>query len=129
MILISFTCLIIGLAFTFVGASLILPFAGLEILLVILCTYIVFKKTAVKEVIHLTPQKLKIEKGTYKAMKVWEYFRLWSFIIVEKPKHPWYPAHIVITSKGQRIPIGNFLTEDEKRQLINRLEKIIYSYQ
>ena len=111
MILISFTCLIIGLAFTFVGASLILPFAGLEILLVILCTYIVFKKTAVKEVIHLTPQKLKIEKGTYKAMKVWEYFRLWSFIIVEKPKHPWYPAHIVITSKGQRIPIGNFLTE------------------
>ena len=23
----------------------------------------------------------------------------------------------------------NFLTEDEKRQLINRLEKIIYSYQ
>ena len=48
-ILIALTCLSIGLAFTLVGASLILPFAGLEVVLVALCFYVVFKKTAVKE--------------------------------------------------------------------------------
>ncbi len=126
--LIALTCLSIGLAFTLVGASLILPFAGLEVVLVALCFYVVFKKTAVKEIIYLTPQKLKIEKGINKPKKVWEYFRLWSYIIVEKPQHPWYPAHITITSKGERIPIGNFLSEEEKKHLVNKLEKIIYSY-
>ena len=57
---------------------------------------------------------IKIEKGEGKIDQVWEYFRMWSFVSVERPQHPWYPAHIVVTSKGERVPIGDFLNEDEK---------------
>ena len=128
LLFISITCLTIGTGFSLVGAQLILPFAGLEVILVSVCVYLVFRKTSSREVIYLSPNRLKIEKGINKPKHVWEFFRLWSSIIVEKPLHPWYPAYIVVSSKGERIPIGNFLSEEEKLQLVRHLEKIIYSY-
>ena len=127
-IIISSVCLSIGFGFALAGASLILPFAGLEVFLVSLCIYLVLKKTYVQEIIYMTPEKLKIEKGSNEPKRVWEYFRLWSYIIVEKPKHPWYPAHILITSQGERVPIGEFLSEEEKKKLVIKLEKIIHSF-
>ena len=83
------------------------------------------KKTYKQEVITLTQETLKIEKGEGKIDQVWEYFRMWSFVSVERPQHPWYPAHIVVTSKGERVPIGDFLTEDDKKILIEKMDEII----
>ena len=124
-LVIAFTCLSIGLGFAYVGATLILPFAGLEVIFVGMCTYLVLNKTSQQEVITLSKDKLIIEKGAYRLKKVWEYFRLWSYITVERPQHPWYPAHIVVTSKGERVPLGDFLTEQEKEELVSSLESII----
>jgi len=122
---IAFTCLTIGIGFAFAGATMILPFAGLEIIFVATCVYLVMKNTYKQEVITLTKEKLKIEKGAGKIDHVWEYFRMWSFVSVERPEHPWYPAHIVVSSKGERVPIGDFLNEDEKEELVKNLERII----
>ena len=127
-IAISVTCGAIGIGFYLVGASLILPFAGLEILLVGICVYFVVNRTYKQETITMTPERLKIEKGLSKPERVWEYFRVWAYVIVEKPKHPWYPAHILITSKGERVPIGDFLTEKEKLTLVENLKTIINSF-
>ena len=124
-LVIAFTCLTIGLGFAYVGATLILPFAGLEVLFVGICVYLVLNKTSQQEVITLSKDKLIIEKGAYKIKQVWEYFRLWSYISVERPRHPWYPAHIVVTSKGERVPLGDFLNEQEKEELVSNLENII----
>ena len=124
-LIIAFTCLTIGIGFAYAGAILILPFAGLEVLFVGICVYLVMKKTYKQEVITLSKEKLKIEKGSGKIDQVWEYFRMWSFVSVERPEHPWYPAHIVVTSKGERVPIGDFLNEDEKEELVSSLERII----
>ena len=124
-LVIAFTCLTIGFGFAYVGATLILPFAGLEVIFVGICTYLVLNKTSQQEVITLSKDKLIIEKGAYRLKKVWEYFRLWSYITVERPQHPWYPAHIVVTSKGERVPLGDFLNEQEKEELVSNLENII----
>ena len=124
-LVIAFTCLSIGLGFAYVGATLIIPFAGLEVIFVGICTYLVLNKTSQQEVITLSKDKLIIEKGAYRLKKVWEYFRLWSYITVERPQHPWYPAHIVVTSKGERVPLGDFLTEQEKEEIVSSLENII----
>ena len=123
--IIAITCLAIGIGFAFAGATMILPFAGLEVIFVGVCVYLVMKKTYKQEVITLTQEILKIEKGEGKIDQVWEYFRMWSFVSVERPQHPWYPAHIVVTSKGERVPIGDFLNEDEKEELVSNLERII----
>ena len=103
--IIAFTCLTIGIGFAFAGAMMILPFAGLEVIFVGICVYLVMKETYKQEVITLTQEKLKIEKGGGRIDQVWEYFRMWSFVSVERPQHPWYPAHIVVTSKGERLSL------------------------
>ena len=127
--IIAITCLAIGIGFAFAGATMILPFAGLEVIFVGVCVYLVMKKTYKQEVITLTQETLKIEKGEGKIDQVWEYFRMWSFVSVERPQHPWYPAHIVVTSKGERVPIGDFLNEDEKEELVSNLGRIIQELQ
>jgi len=73
----------------------------------------------------LTPDKLVIERGSYNLRENKEFFRLWTQIEIEKSTHPWYPLHILIASKGERIPIGDFLTEEEKLELIGKMEEII----
>tara|TARA_B110001454_G_scaffold138541_1_gene128729 strand:- start:82 stop:585 length:504 start_codon:yes stop_codon:yes gene_type:complete len=125
---ITITCLSIGIAFTFLGATLILPFAGLEVILVTVCVYLVLQKGYRQEVIIMTQDKLRIERGIGKSEKIWEYFRIWSYFLVERPTYPWYPAHIVVTSKGERVPVGGFLTEDEKEKFVISLESIIDSF-
>ena len=127
--IIAITCLAIGIGFAFAGATMILPFAGLEVIFVGVCVYLVMKKTYKQEVITLTQETLKIEKGEGKIDQVWEYFRMWAFVSVERPQHRWYPAHIVVTSKGERVPIGDFLNEDEKEELVSNLERIIQELQ
>ena len=78
------------------------------------------------EELNISPSYLNlIEKGKRKAEQTWEFFRSWSQIRVERPKHPWYPAHILVASKGERIPIGSFLTQEEKNTLVERLREII----
>ena len=77
--IIAFTCLSIGIGFAFAGAIMILPFAGLEVLFVGICVYLVMKKTYKQEVITLTKEKLKIEKGEGKINQVWEYYRTVSY--------------------------------------------------
>ena len=120
--------IVIGVAFAFLGATLILPFAGLEVILVSICVYIVLRKSYCQEVITMTQDKLKIQREIGKSEKIWEYFRIWSYLLVERPKHPWYPAHIFVTSKGERVLVGDFLTEDEKEDLVVSLEVIINSF-
>ena len=126
--LISFPITIIGLTFLFYGAPIILPFAGLEILIVATALYVVFKKSSKKEVITLTKEKLTIEKGRFRPDSVSEFIREWSYVFVEKPSHHWYPIKIVISSKGEKIPVGNFLTEEEKKEFVSSLEEIISEY-
>ena len=125
---ITITCGAIGIGFYLAGASLILPFAGLEVLLVGACVYFVVKRTYKQEIITMTPERLTIEKGINRPKSKWEYFRVWAYVVVEKPTHPWYPAHILITSKGERVPVGDFLTENEKFTLVENLRTIIDSF-
>ena len=124
----ALTCLSIGIAFAFLGATLILPFAGLEVIFISICVYLVLRNSYRQEVIVMTQDKLRIESGIGKSEKIIEYFRMWSYLLVERPRHPWYPAHIVVTSKGERVPVGDFLTEDEKEELVIGLETIINSF-
>ena len=59
-LIIAFTCLSIGIGFALAGATMILPFAGLEILFVGVCVYLVMKNTYKQEVITLTKETLKL---------------------------------------------------------------------
>ena len=97
----------------------------MEVLLVVVCVYLVGNKLKNNEIITLTREKLVVERGSNSSKEVKEYICLWTQIEIEKPIHPWHPLILVIASKGERVPIGDFLNEEEKLELIDRIEEII----
>ena len=63
------------------GAALILPFAGLEVIIVFICFYISFRWSQQKEIIYISNDKIKLEKGRLIKEKSWEEYR--SFVVLE----------------------------------------------
>ena len=77
----AFICLSIGIFFLIMGAVLVLPFAGLEVILVLTCFYLSFRWSQQKEIIYISNEKIKLEKGRLFKEKTWEEFR--SFVVLE----------------------------------------------
>ena len=66
LLLISTPILIIAFGFLYIGAPIILPFAGLEIVIVLIASYYVYQKSNKQEIITISPEKLIIEKGRFR---------------------------------------------------------------
>ena len=88
---VSFPILVIAITFAIAGAPIILPFAGLEILVVTIAIWYISKRNNRQEVIKLSFDKLIIEKGIKKPEIFKELIRQWSYVFIERPSHRWYP--------------------------------------
>ena len=116
-------CLSIGIFFLIMGAGLILPFAGLEVLIVLTCFYISFRWSQQKEIIYISNEKIKLEKGRLFKEKTWEEFR--SFVVLEVERDRHNSDEFCFQSKGKRFYFGSFLNDDDKLILKNELKRII----
>ena len=119
----AFICLSIGVFFFIMGAGLILPFAGLEVVLVLSCFYISFRWSQQKEIIYISNDKVKLEKGRLFKEKTWEEFR--SFVVLEVERDQHNSDEFCFQSKGRRFYFGSFLNDDDKLILKNELKRII----
>ena len=120
---IAFICLAIGVFFLFMGAALILPFAGLEVIIVLTCFFISFRWSQQKELIYISNEKIKLEKGRLIKEKSWEEFRSFAVLEVETDQHN--SQKFCFQSKGKRFYFGAFLNEEDKTILKNELSRII----
>ena len=119
----AFICLSIGVFFFIMGAGLILPFAGLEVILVLTCFYISFRWSQQKEVVYISNEKIKLEKGRLIKEKTWEEYR--SFVVLEVEKNRYNSDEFCFQSKGKRFYFGSFLNDEDKIILKNELKRII----
>tara|TARA_B100000683_G_C12424276_1_gene529077 strand:- start:694 stop:1185 length:492 start_codon:yes stop_codon:yes gene_type:complete len=119
----AFICLSIGIFFFIMGAKLVLPFAGLEVIIVLTCFYLSFRWSQQKEVIYISKEKIKLEKGRLIKEKTWEEYR--TFVILEVEKNQYNSEQFCFKSKGKRLYFGSFLNDDDKLILKNELKKII----
>ena len=119
----AFICLSIGVFFFIMGAGLILPFAGLEVILVLTCFYLSFRWSQQKEIIYISNDKIKLEKGRLFKEKTWEEFR--SFVVLEVERNQHNSDEFCFQSKGKRFYFGSFLNDEDKLILKNELKRII----
>ena len=119
----AFICLSIGIFFLIMGAVLVLPFAGLEVILVLTCFYLSFRWSQQKEIIYISNEKIKLEKGRLIKEKTWEEFR--SFVVLEVERNQHNSDEFCFQSKGKRFYFGSFLNDDDKLILKNELKRII----
>ena len=117
--MLSLICITFGVGFFIVGAPLILPFAGLEILALI--TIIKLNRDWSSQLQILAIDKLHVKITNNKRKKIYDRF-LSKFLIQEKNG----TKVILLQSHKEQIEIGRFLTADEKDELIAILKRKVH---
>ncbi len=116
-----------GLLFLACGVPLVLPFAGLEVLLLWAAFYYVSYTGQWREVVKLEESQVVVEKGRHRPIETYRFDRGWVRIQLRGAPYAWYPSRLSLTSHGREVSLGDFLTEAERvelaRALINAIEK------
>ena len=102
---------------------MILPFAGLEISILLIAFYLNFRWSGKREKIFLSKDKVIVEKGIHKAEYRWEEFRTFTSFQVKRNKDK--SLRLSFRSKGEDVYVGDFLNEDDKNLLRDTISEII----
>jgi len=119
---------IIAMFFVYHGFLLVLPFSGLEILILTLCLYLVFKHYSTCQVIHFTKDRVILESGNCSVNDRIEYQRYWSKFYIDSDGNYNIPR-LSISSMGKSTEIGPFLSYDDKAVLIGIITSMTDSFQ
>jgi len=119
----SLLSLIIGLIFMSHGFLLVLPYSGLEILILTLSLYLVYKHYTICQVIYFTDNSIIIEYGDKHADARLVYQRHWSTFNIENNGNYNIPI-LSISSKGKSTEIGDFLNYKDKVELIGLVKQL-----
>ena len=119
-------CLVSGtisISMTLLGYWLILPFAGLELMALGTALYIVVLRCYQCEVIWITNDAIRIEKGRNYPQQQWKLARVWTQVVLERYPQQWYPSRLLIRCHGRDVEIGKFLNEEERQRLAKELKR------
>ena len=120
--------IIIGLLFTLQGQWLILPFSGLEMLILGSALLITSRKVNRREVITVNKDRVRIEKGSHRIEQQWVFKRCWIRLLDELSSENRPRRKIALGSHGRYVEVGNFLNNIEKDELAFRLKDCIISH-
>lgn len=123
--LISSLLFLIAMYFTYIGAWMVVPFAGLEILALNFLTVWVAYQCRRKQVIHVGDNWIRVEKGYQSPRYTWESELFWTRLVTHKSPYHGHLVKVFLHSKQRKLEIGEFLNEDDKKLLINTLRNVI----
>lgn len=113
--------LLIGLSFVALGAWPILPFAGLEILLVGVGMYYVSWKLNFQETIRIEGDALHIQKGVHYPKYQWHWQASQTQLLKQVSRYRLSAPTLFLKHLNEQLEIGDFLTRNEKKQLCQAL--------
>ena len=114
----------IALSWAAMGAWMVLPFAGLEILLVGLAMYYVSWKLNFKEVIIIEVDSLTLQKGVYFPKQQWQWQFRDTVLIKKASKYRMSAPTLLLSHLNEAIEIGSSLNRDEKKELREHLLRL-----
>ena len=121
MVLVTFG---IAIAFAMKGAWLILPFAGLEMLVLGIALYIVARRNASWQSISISNDLVEVvEHGRSNEQRSFQ--RAWASVVHEHPRINGHPSRLLIRSHGRSLEVGACLGETEKAYLARELGKVM----
>ncbi|HCH20638.1 MAG TPA: DUF2244 domain-containing protein [Cellvibrionales bacterium] len=112
-------CIGIAMGFTIIaGAWVMLPFAGLEVLILSLALYYVSWKLSYRHVLTLSNKQLIIEKGVYRPKGKWVWEKQATRLVTRAPKHDWEAQGLTLINDNEEVNIGDFLSQSDANELI-----------
>ena len=119
---VSFT---IAGAFAALGFWPVLPFAGLEMLLLAWALRASLDRRHCREAITVSEGEVLVERRERGREARVLFSRHWSQVKLRRPVSRLHPSRLVIESHGRALEVGRFLTEEERRGLAIRLQRLI----
>ncbi len=104
------------------GLWLVVPFAGLEIVLILGCLYLTLRRLSRKEVITVEGQAIRLEWGYTRAERQVELPRQWSRLHYACADSPFDCGELSVAANGQRYALGRCLNKQEKKRLHSQLQ-------
>lgn len=103
----------------------ILPFAGLEMALLAWALKVSLERRFHSQTITLTESDVSIESRQRLAIERVVFPRHWAQVKLRRPAASLHPSRLTIESHGRQCELGSFLTEEERRGLALRLQRLI----
>lgn len=103
------------------GAWLVLPFAGLEVVVLGSGIYLNGRWAATREIIALNAADLRVYRGGHKLKEVTRLPRHWSRVTLLSDPSGWYPSRLLLECHGRWVEVGASLVEAERLQLTEDL--------
>ena len=122
---ISIFAFTIAFTFAFYGLWMVLPFAGLEILALVLLMYWVALQCRRQQVIRFGDHQIIVEKGYETPNQTWTSELFWTRLVIDRPPGYGRPQRLYLRSKQQQLEIGEFLNEEDKKRLVAELRGVV----
>jgi len=120
MVVVSFS---IAIAFAVKGAWLILPFAGLEMLVLGAALYVVARRACRWQAVSIYGDRIEVVEHDPASERQQTFQRAWAQVRLERAHINGYPSRLTICSHGRAIEIGGYLADAEKEQLALELRQ------
>ena len=103
----------------------ILPFAGLEVALLVWATLHSIRKGRDREILEVAGNTVSVEliRGGHRQITVFP--RHWTKVKLRAPLYGLHPSRLSLESQGRSCDVGTFLTEEERCSLAERLKQLI----
>lgn len=112
----------IGLGFALMGAWLVLPFAGLEVLAIAYAFYLVYCHSGDYESITIKDDTLCIEKHSYQHNSQIVFNRYWARVLLRKL--PSGDQTLFLRSHDREVEFGSrFMSSEQRLLLAEQLKK------
>lgn len=103
----------------------VLPFTGLELLLLGLVLRISMRRGRYREVIRISDDRVVVDKIGHERRERLEFPRLWARVDLTRPRRHGHPSRLLIGSHGRRCEVGESLIESDRVSLGKRLAELI----
>ena len=112
----------IAVAFACLGAWLILPFAGVELLVLGWAFRFCERHARDYERLTINDDVLQIEVAQAGRVRRFEFNRWWAQVISERE---WPGRRLALRSHGRQIEFGRYLTPDQRRMVAGDLKSLL----
>ena len=109
----------------FLGFWPVLPFAGLEMLLLGVVLRMSLQRRHHRQTILVSESDVAVESTTGKLRSEVVFPRHWAQVKLRRSTSRLHPSRLVIESHGRQCAVGDFLTEEERCGLAAKLSGLI----
>ena len=118
-------CFGIAAFLTYLGFWPVLPFAGLEMLILGVALRLSLARRHHRQTILVSESDVAIQSCIGNVRSEVVFPRHWAQVKLRRSTSRLHPSRLVIESHGRRCAVGDFLTEEERHGLYGRLRGLI----